>query len=124
RSLVTSLDINHGSPDIVGPVCGFVLDPLSCSENGFFLPVGFELALPYHCDPPALLEQEGIVTLVACNSFPEFFLPEVESMFWSSGIPAVLVPMPEATVDEAYCSESCQDHVRLSGQLPGRQAVA
>lgn len=88
------------------------------------MPVGFELALPYHCDPPALLEQERIVTLVACNSFPEFFLPEVESMFWGGGIPAVLMPMPEATVDETYCAVSCQDQIRFSGQPPGMETVA
>ena len=84
----------------------------NCAVNPVFL----QLAFPYYDDAPAERFQEGVIPQVALAVVLNLRAPELRICLRPGGISAILVPVPEAAVDEDACAVLRQDNVRGAGE--------
>lgn len=85
-------------------------------SNGTINPVYFQLAFPHYDDAPAERFQESVIPQVALAVVLDLRPPELRICLRFGRIAAVLVPVPEAAVDEDACAVLRQDNVRGAGE--------
>lgn len=73
-----------------------------------------QLALPYHNHLPPVLLQQAIVLLIPSAVTVDFGLPKVDVALRNTGFPAILVTVPEASVDENRCPVGAHHDIRTS----------
>lgn len=92
----------------------FVIQPFKRLFPGGLL----QFALPHHDDIPAHLPQFLLLPCVAFNVSFEFMIPEFPVGCRSACIPATLMPVPEAAVDEYNGLVLWQHDIRMSRISP------
>lgn len=85
--------------------------------------LGLQLTLPHGDAVPPHRGQFPLHPLVALDVPADFRLPELRVRFRQPEIPAFLMPVPEAAVDEDTCAVSAQHDVGTPRQPPVVQTV-
>jgi hypothetical protein len=76
----------------------------------------FSFARPNRQHLPPKLNEEFEILTVALDCPPNLGLPKFDVGRWALGSFAILVAMPEATMDENNFFVPCKHHIRLSRQ--------
>ena len=79
---------------------------------------GLDFTLPYPDNAPSKGFQFSFVTDITGNITLYLLFPELDIGLWQAEIPAILMPVPEASVDENDGLVLRQDNIRISQQLP------
>lgn len=79
---------------------------------------GLDFALPYPDDTPSKGFQLAFVTDIAGNITLYLLFPELNIGLWQSEIPATLMPVPEASVDEYHGLVFGENNIWIAWQLP------